>query len=167
MPKLLPQSCPSPSINLANNTITTTKALLDTAVSDATLVDLDDSQTLTNKTLTTPIIASLRQASGTNLLTMPAATDTLVGRATTDTLTNKTLTSPKINEDVVLTSTATELNLLDGVSGLVKADFTKLAAVTADATELNHTDGVTSNIQTQLDTKTTPAFAIAQAVALG
>ena len=30
------------------------------------------------------------------------------------TLTNKTLTAPKINEDVVLTSTATELNLLDG-----------------------------------------------------
>ena len=56
------------------------------------------------------------------------------------TLTNKTLTSPKINEDV---------------------------AVTATATELNYTDGVTSAIQTQLDTKTTPAFAIAQAVALG
>jgi len=32
----------------------------------------------------------------------------------TQTLTNKTLTAPKINEDVVLTSTATELNLLDG-----------------------------------------------------
>ena len=32
----------------------------------------------------------------------------------TETLTNKTLTSPKINEDVVVTSTATELNLLDG-----------------------------------------------------
>jgi len=58
----------------------------------------------------------------------------------TQTLTNKTLTSPKINEDV---------------------------AVTATATELNYTDGVTSAIQTQLDTKTTPAFAIAQAVALG
>ena len=32
----------------------------------------------------------------------------------TQTLTNKTLTSPKINEDVVCSSTATELNLLDG-----------------------------------------------------
>ena len=58
----------------------------------------------------------------------------------TQTLTNKTLTSPKINEDV---------------------------AITATATELNHTDGVTSNIQTQLDTKASNAFAIAQAVALG
>jgi hypothetical protein len=32
----------------------------------------------------------------------------------TQTLTNKTLTAPKINEDVAVTSTATELNLLDG-----------------------------------------------------
>jgi hypothetical protein len=36
---------------------------------------------------------------------------TLTGVAT---LTNKTLTAPKINEDVAVTSTATELNLLDG-----------------------------------------------------
>ena len=61
----------------------------------------------------------------------------------TETLTNKTLTAPKINEDVVLTSNASELNLLDGVSGLVQADFTKLAAVTSDATELNILDGAT------------------------
>ena len=61
----------------------------------------------------------------------------------TVTETNKTLTSPKINEDVALTSTATELNLLDGVSGLVQADFTKLAAIDATATELNLLDGIT------------------------
>ncbi len=73
-----------------------------------------------------------------------------------------------------ITSTPEELNLLDGVSGLVQADFTKLAAVDATATELNYTDGVTSNIQTQIDanttlanTKASKAFAIAQAVALG
>ena len=64
--------------------------------------------------------------------------------SSTSTLTNKTLTSPKINEDVVLSATATELNLLDGVSGLVQADFTKLAAVDATATELNIVDGDTS-----------------------
>ena len=43
-----------------------------------------------------------------------------------------------------ITSTATELNLLDGVSGLVQADFTKLAAVDATAAELNIVDGDTS-----------------------
>ena len=73
-----------------------------------------------------------------------------------------------------ITSTPEELNLLDGVSGLVQADFTKLAAVNASATELNYVDGVTSAIQTQIDanttlanTKASKAFAIAQAVALG
>jgi hypothetical protein len=34
----------------------------------------------------------------------------------TQTLTNKTLTAPKINENVAVTSTATELNLLDGAT---------------------------------------------------
>jgi hypothetical protein len=53
-----------------------------------TLVTTDDTQTLTNKTLTTPIISSI---SNTGTLTLPTATDTLVGRATTDTLTNKTI----------------------------------------------------------------------------
>jgi len=83
--------------------------------------------------------------SGNITLTLPATTDTITGIAATQTLTNKTLTSPKINEDVALTSTATELNLLDGVSGLVQADFTKLAAVDSTAAELNILDGVTSS----------------------
>ena len=40
-----------------------------------------------------------------------------------------------------ITSTPEELNLLDGVSGLVQADFTKLAAVDATSAELNLLDG--------------------------
>ena len=51
-----------------------------------------------------------------------------------------------------VTTTAAELNKLDGV--------------TATTAELNYVDGVTSAIQTQLDTKTTPGFALAMAVAL-
>ncbi len=46
-----------------------------------------------------------------------------------------------------LTSTAAELNLLDGVSGLVQADFTKLAAVTSSASEINLLDGVSGLVQ--------------------
>ena len=51
-------------------------------------------ETLTNKTLTTPVISSI---SNTGTLTLPTSTDTLVGRATTDTLTNKTITAATIN----------------------------------------------------------------------
>jgi len=69
-----------------------------------------------------------------------ALTSTAVTVSGTQTLTNKTLTSPKINEDVVMSATATELNLLDGVSGLVQADFTKLAGIDATADELNVMD---------------------------
>jgi len=54
----------------------------------ASIVLLNSTQTLTNKTLTTPVISSI---SNTGTLTLPTSTDTLVGRDTTDTLTNKTI----------------------------------------------------------------------------
>ena len=59
-------------------------------------------------------------AAVTNTMLLPAgASSTLVSLVSTDTLTNKTLTSPKINEDVAVTSTATELNILDGATVVV------------------------------------------------
>jgi Chaperone of endosialidase len=58
-----------------------------------TLVGKATTDTLTNKTLTAPVISSIVN---TGTLTLPTSTDTLVGRATTDTLTNKTLTSPTL-----------------------------------------------------------------------
>ena len=78
--------------------------------------------------------------SGNITLTLPATTDTLVGRTTTDTLTNKTLTSPNITglqlSGTTVTSTAAELNLLDGV--------------TATTAEINLLDGGTSATSTTL-----------------
>ena len=53
-----------------------------------------------------------------------------------------------------ITSTGTELNILDGVTAST-AELNLLDGVTATTAELNYVDGVTSNIQTQLDAKGT------------
>jgi hypothetical protein len=60
------------------------------------------------------------------------------------------VTSKLAINGTAVTSTAAELNLLDGVSGLVQADLTKLAAVDSTAAELNIVDGGTSATSTTL-----------------
>ena len=222
------------SISLATNTITGTKAEFNSAMSDADFATLAGTETLTNKTLTSPVVSGLtlsdgsfvmegataddyeltisagnptadrtvtfQDVSGTVALTADftgyvteTGTQTLSNKsislgsntvtstlsqlntaisdadvaslAGTETLTNKTLTSPKINEDVVMSATATELNVLDGITSSTAelnildgvtssaAELNILDGATLSVTELNYVDGVTSAIQTQLDAK--------------
>jgi len=74
------------------STLTSTATNLVDAINEikAEEVTLTGTQTVTNKTLTTPKIATILTNSGSNTVTLPLATDTLLGKATTDTLTNKT-----------------------------------------------------------------------------
>ena len=161
---------------------------------DSTLVSEISTQTLTNKTLTSPKInedvAVTATATEINLLdgvtsstaelnildgvtstaselnildgvTSTASELNLVDGSSAGTIVNSKAviygSSGEVNATTLqiagtsITSTAAELNLLDGVSGLVQADFTKLAAVDATATELNIMDGGTAASSTTLE----------------
>jgi len=68
----------------------------------------------------------------------------------------------------VVDPTADRTITLPNISGTLPVlAVASTTQITATPVELNYVDGVTSAIQTQIDTKTTKAFAIAQAVALG
>lgn len=84
----------------------------------------DTAATLTLKTLTTPVIASLYQDAGkTKLMTVPnTASDTLCAIAASQTLTNKTLTAP------ILTNPATTVTLGSHDYGAAALDWTLSAA---------------------------------------
>jgi hypothetical protein len=84
-----------------------------------TVITRDGVETLTNKTLTAPVISTI---SNTGTLTLPTSTDTIVGRATTDTLTNKTATNlildGAVNEEIYAVSTTTPA--LDPANGTIQ-----------------------------------------------
>jgi hypothetical protein len=105
------------------------------------IVGTTDTQTLTNKTLTSPTIntaiigsvgitfngstsgTTTLQASATasGTLTLPAATDTLTGKATTDTLTNKTIAA---GSNTITGLTNTNLSGSAGISNANLANST-------------------------------------------
>ena len=137
-------------------------------------VTLTGTQTLTNKTLTDPILSPTATTAGkveflegtnngTNkatligpaatadvTVTLPAATDTLVGKATTDTLTNKTLTAPKIGTSILDTN-GNELFLLTATSSAVN-ELTYANAATGNKPTLTAT-GDDTNIGVSIQPK--------------
>jgi len=110
------------SISLTTNTITGTKAEFNSAMSDADFASLDGSETLTNKTLTSPIISSITNGAAT--LTLPTSTGT-----------------------VALTSDITSAvnNLVDASPGALDT-LNELAAAIGD--DANYAAGVTSALGT-------------------
>ena len=115
------------------------------------VVGTTNTQTLTNKTLTSPKINEdvALTATATELNVLDGITATT---AELNTLDGITATVAELNVLDGITSTVAELNILDGVTSTA-AELNILDGVTATTTELNYVDGVTSAIQTQLDAK--------------
>jgi len=88
-----------------------------TTLAGASIATYTGTETLTNKTLTAPVISTI---SNTGTLTLPTSTDTLVGRTTTDTLTNKTLTTPVISS--LSSASATALTLQSAGTTAITVD---------------------------------------------
>ena len=103
---------------------------------DSTVATLTGSQTLTNKTLTSPVISSI---SNTGTVTLPTATDTLVGRATTDTLTNKTINSASN------TITITESNISDLGSYITASSTDTLTNKSGNISQWTNNSGYIAN----------------------
>ncbi len=108
-------------------------------------------------------------------ISLPNATGTIVLKDSTDTLTNKSIDS---DNNTITNIVNADIKSAAGINFSKMEDLTTSRALVSDgngdvsvsavtATEIGYLDGVTSNIQTQLDAKSTKAFAIAHAVALG
>jgi hypothetical protein len=124
-------------LNNANRNITFSGDLDITANASVSGTNTGDNTVATALTGTPDI--TVGKVTTTGDIELGHATDTTISRSSagvlavegvvipsissTDTLTNKTLTSPKINENVVLTSTATELNYVDGVTSSIQTQL--------------------------------------------
>ena len=106
---------------------------------------------------------------------LPNASGTIVLKDSTDTLTNKSIDS---DDNTITNIVNADIKSTAAIAFSKMADLTASRALVSDAngdvsisavtsTEIGYLDGVTSAIQTQIDDKSTKAFAIAQAVALG
>ena len=160
------------SISLGSNTVTSTLAQLNTAVTDADLATLAGTETLTNKTLTSPTVSGLTLSDSgivfegatannfetTLTVTDPTADQTLTLPNSTGTLATEEYVDGAVSGAEVNQSTlaGTGISWNAGTSKF-DVDTTTIQARVTDVsdTEIGYLNGVTSAIQTQLDDKST------------
>jgi len=121
------------TINLSNNTLTGTVAQFNTALSDGNFTTLTGTETLTNKTLSSPALTgiptSTTAAAGTNTTQVATTAFVTNERAATATLTNKTINGSN--------NTITNVSLSGGVTGTLPVANGGTGATSASVARTN------------------------------
>jgi hypothetical protein len=158
------------SISLGSNTVTSTLAQLNTAVTDADVASLAGTETLTNKTLTSPTVSGLIISDSGIVFEGATANDYETTLTVTDPTADRILTLPNSTGtiateeyvDSAVSGAEVDQSTLAGTGiswnpGTSKFDVDTLTiqARVADVsdTEIGYLNGVTSAIQTQIDNK--------------
>ena len=146
------QTLTNKSINLANNTVTGTFAQFNTAVSNGTLVDLDDSQTLVNKTLTAPAINGVVSGTATSQTITTLTTSNVDGILGANTAAAVTGTTGAFSGAITASTTPSNANHLTNKTYVdnLFAGMSKRSIVTA-ATTANITIATALNNGDTLD----------------
>lgn len=109
------QTLTNKTINLTDNTLSGTKAQFNTALSDADFATLAGTETLTNKTLTSPVITGGTVNGGATLTVDSTELNILDG---------VTSSAAELNILDGATLTTTELNYVDGVTSAIQTQLT-------------------------------------------
>jgi hypothetical protein len=120
---------------------TTLTASTSATVLGVPVVTTTATQTLTNKTLTAPVISTIVN---TGTLTLPTSTDTLVGRSTTDTLANKSISGTLNTLTNIPNSALTNSQITLGTTNIALGGT---ALTLAGLTTVTVTQDPTSNFQ--------------------
>jgi len=117
------QTLTTKTINLSNNTLSGTTAEFNTALSDDDFATLNNSVTLTNKTLTSPAISTITDG-GSGSQDIPAGIGTLVSTSSVGIITSGMIKDGEIVNADVSASAAIDYSKLNLSGSIVDGDIT-------------------------------------------
>ena len=125
------------SISLGSNTVTSTLAQLNTAISDADVASLAGTETLTNKTLTSPVITGAVFNDGSIVFEGATANDHETTFTITDPTADRTITFPDATGTVALTANVAALSGATFTGAVSGTDLTLSGNLTVNGTTTN------------------------------
>ena len=125
------------SISLATNTVTGTKAEFNSAMSDADFATIAGSETLTNKTLTSPVVSGLTLSDSSIVIEGSTANEFETTITVTDPTADRTITFPDATGTVALTANVAALAGATFTGAVSGTDLTLSGNLTVNGTTTN------------------------------